>query len=47
MLFSLVASCEADRINSAEHLADALLRVQTHPAARMEELPPHRWTVSA
>ncbi len=47
MLYSLVASCEANGINPEAYLADVLLRVQTHPAARIEELLPHRWTVSA
>ena len=43
MLYSLVASCEANGINPEAYLADVLLRVQTHPAARIGELLPHRW----
>jgi transposase len=43
MLYSLVASCEANGVNPEAYLADVLLRVQTHPAARIEELLPHRW----
>jgi transposase len=48
MLYSLVASCEANGLNPEEYLADVLLRVQTHPAGRIDELLPHRWmSVSA
>ncbi|MCP4809508.1 MAG: IS66 family transposase [Proteobacteria bacterium] len=44
MLYSLVASCEANGVNPEAYLADVLLRVQTHPASRIEELLPHRWS---
>ncbi len=44
MLYSLVASCEANGVNPEAYLADVLLRVQTHPASRIGELLPHRWT---
>jgi transposase len=27
-----------------DYLADVLLRVQTHPASRIDELLPHHWT---
>ncbi len=48
MLYSLVASCEANGINPEEYLSAVLLRVQTHPAGRIDELLPHRWmSVSA
>jgi transposase len=47
MLYSLVASCEANGVNPEAYLADVLLRVQTHPAARIEELLPHRWMPAA
>ncbi len=30
--------------NTIDYLADMLLRVQTHPAARIDDLLPHRWT---
>jgi transposase len=42
-LFSLIATCEANGVNPTEYLADVLLRVQTHPAARIDELLPHNW----
>ncbi|MBC8426763.1 IS66 family transposase, partial [bacterium] len=44
MLYSLVASCDANGINPEEYLADVLLRVQTHPAKRIGELLPHNWS---
>jgi transposase len=43
-LYSLVATCEANGVNPVAYLADILLRVQTHPAARIDELLPHNWT---
>ncbi len=42
-LYSLIATCETNGINPVEYLADVLLRVQTHPASRIDELLPHRW----
>jgi transposase len=42
-LYSLVATCEANGINPVDYLADVLLRVQTHPASRIDELLPHNW----
>jgi transposase len=43
ILYSLVASCEANGVNPEEYLADVLLRVQTHPADKLVELLPHAW----
>jgi transposase len=43
ILYSLVASCEANDVNPEEYLADMLLRVQTHPADKLVELLPHAW----
>ena len=40
-LYALVATCEANDVNPEEFLTDALLRVQTHPQARIGELLPH------
>jgi transposase len=36
-----VATCEANRVNPEQYLADVLLRVQTHPNSRIDELLPH------
>jgi len=42
-LYSLVATCQANGVNPEAYLADVLLRVQSHPAARIDELLPDRW----
>ncbi|CAM4005698.1 Mobile element protein [Corallococcus soli] len=42
-LYALVATCEANGVNPEGYLADVLLRVQTHPNARIGELLPHEW----
>jgi transposase len=47
ILYSLVASCEANGVNPEEYLADVLLRVQTHPASKLVELLPHAWAPAA
>ncbi|QDE72459.1 transposase [Myxococcus xanthus] len=42
-LYALVATCEANQVNPEAYLADVLLRVQTHPNSRIDELLPHEW----
>lgn len=42
-LYSLVATCEANHVNPYDYLADVLVRIQTHPQSRLDELLPHRW----
>jgi hypothetical protein len=42
-LYSLVATCEVNGVNPVTYLADVLIRVQTHPASRVDELLPHNW----
>ncbi|BDG05968.1 hypothetical protein AMOR_49640 [Anaeromyxobacter oryzae] len=42
-LYSLIATCEANGVNPVDYLADVLIRVQTHPASRIDELLPHCW----
>jgi transposase len=42
-LYSLIATCEANEVNPVDYLADVLLRVQMHPASRIDELLPHNW----
>ncbi|MCC6786107.1 MAG: IS66 family transposase [Planctomycetes bacterium] len=42
-LYSLVATCQLHGVNPEEYLADVLIRVQTHPQQRIDELLPHRW----
>jgi transposase len=42
-LYSLVATCHANSVNPEAYFADVLLRVQTQPAALIDELLPDRW----
>jgi transposase len=42
-LYTLVATCEANGVNPLAYLADVLIRVQTHPASRIDELLPFNW----
>ncbi len=42
-LYSLITTCEANGINPVDYLADVLIRVQTHPASRIDDLLPHNW----
>lgn len=42
-LYSLVATCEANGVNPAAYLTDVLVRLQSHPASRIDELLPHHW----
>jgi transposase len=46
-LYTLVSTCEANGVEPIAYLADVLMRVSTHPAARLDELLPHRWTPTA
>jgi len=42
-LYTLVRTCEAVGVNPLDYLADVLIRIQTHPADRIDDLLPHRW----
>lgn len=43
VLFSFTATCKQQGIDAFAYLRDVFDRVATQPAARMEELLPHRW----
>jgi len=43
-LYSLIATCEANGVNPVDYLADVLIRVQSHPMSRIDELLPHNWS---
>ena len=45
-LYALVATCEANGVNPQTYLADVLTRLRTHPASRIDDLLPHRWSLS-
>ena len=43
ILQSLVATCKLHEVNPYDYLVDVLIRVQSHPQARIEELLPMNW----
>jgi transposase len=45
-LYSLVATCEANGVNPLTYLSDGLVRIQTHPVDRIDDLLPHRWKLA-
>ena len=47
VLYSIVSTCEAHGVNPYTYLADVLVRVQSHPANRVDELRPDRWAALA
>lgn len=42
-LYSLVATCEANRVDPITYLQDVLMRIDDHPIHRLDDLLPHRW----
>ena len=44
VLYSLVATCEARDIDPVAYLKDVIMRVDSHPASRIDELLPHKWS---
>jgi len=45
-VYTLVASCEQNRIDPIAYLTDVLIRVQHHPASKVRDLLPHQWKPS-
>jgi transposase len=43
VLQSIVATCTLHRVNPYAYIQDLLLRMQTHPASRVDELMPWSW----
>ena len=43
ILQTLVATCVAGDVNPQDYLADVLIRIQTHPQSRIDDLLPHNW----
>jgi transposase len=46
VIYTLIATCEANCVNPEKYLADVLLRVQTHPNSRIDEILPQNWKPS-
>ena len=45
-LYSLVSTCEANNVDPVAYLREVLMRIDTHPASRIDELLPHKWVPS-
>lgn len=45
-LYSLVASCELHGINPIAYLTDVLLRIDRHPATKVDDLLPDAWAAT-
>jgi transposase len=43
VLQSLISTCAANGVNPQDYLADVLVRIQTHPHSRIDELLPQHW----
>jgi transposase len=43
VLQSLVSSCQINGVDPQAYLTDVLIRIQTHPQPKIDELLPHRW----
>jgi len=43
ILQSLISTCELNGVNPQEYLTDVLIRIQTHPMSRIDELLPQNW----
>jgi transposase len=43
ILQSLVSTCLLNDVNPQHYLADVLIRIQTHPMSRIDELLPQNW----
>ena len=43
VLQSIVATCALHNVNPYEYIKDLLIRMQTHPASRIDELMPWNW----
>ena len=46
VIYSLVASCQANGVNPELYLADVLRRIDTTPDEELDPLLPHRWAAS-
>ena len=43
VLLSLIETCKANKVNPEEYIADVLIRIQTTPHNRIDELLPMNW----
>jgi hypothetical protein len=43
IIYSLLCTCKANKINPYEYLNDILSRINSHPHSKLHELLPHNW----
>jgi transposase len=43
VLQTLISSCHINNVEPQEYLNDVLIRIQTHPQSKIDELLPHKW----
>lgn len=43
MLQTITATCRLHNVDSYEYIKDVLIRIQTHPAAKIDEILPQNW----
>ena len=43
ILQTITATCRLHNVNPYEHIKDMLIRIQTHPASKIDELLPQNW----
>jgi transposase len=43
VLQTLVATCVANEVDPQKYLTDVLIRIQTHPQSRLDDLLPNNW----
>jgi hypothetical protein len=46
-LYSLVATCDSVGLDPVEYLKDVIMRVDGHPASRIDEMLPQNWQAPA
>jgi transposase len=42
-IYSLIATCELNKVDPQRYLEDVLVRISSHPASRIDELLPDKW----
>jgi len=43
LMFTLVENCKLHNVNFIDYINDVVLRIQTHPQDKLDELLPHKW----
>ena len=43
VLQTIVATCVANEVDPQKYLTDVLIRIQTHPQSKLDDLLPNNW----